>query len=340
MLLQWFWIPVGALGDSGDLPAVADLPDPPRGQEARRAVPDRDRERRRHDRLGGHKRTAAVQQSRRTRGFWDTRRRNWARLRPSSRSIPMTASGCSRRREKRARRASAKRLEYRIKHKDGSWRVMESVASTIRDAKGEVAKLVIVNRDITERKRAEQQLEHNLFHDPLTGLPNRRLFLDRLQSSFTRSRRDCGPALHPAAGEPGSFQSVQRKHGHGRRRPHPGGDWPPANRTFTAGRDHRAPRPCGGCRRTSCCSGWVEMNSPCCWMPWAIPAMRCGWPASIQTAVAEPFQVEGREVRVAMSIGIAMSTLIARARRRHIERCRRGHAPREGAGRIALRSFR
>jgi len=56
-----------------------------------------------------------------------------------------------------------RQLEYRIKHKDGSWRVLESVASTIRDAKGEVAKLVIVNRDITERKRAEQQLETTCF---------------------------------------------------------------------------------------------------------------------------------------------------------------------------------
>jgi diguanylate cyclase (GGDEF)-like protein/PAS domain S-box-containing protein len=82
------------------------------------------------------------------------------------------------------------RLEYRIKHKDGSWRVLESVASTIRDAKGEVAKLVIVNRDITERKRAEQQLEHNLFHDPLTGLPNRRSLLDRLQQAFLQAQRD------------------------------------------------------------------------------------------------------------------------------------------------------
>src|SRR5580698_4271201 len=77
-----------------------------------------------------------------------------------------------------------KQLEYRIKHKDGSWRVLESIASTIRDQRGEVARLVIVNRDITQRKRAEQQLEHNLFHDTLTGLPNRRLFLDRLHSSF------------------------------------------------------------------------------------------------------------------------------------------------------------
>src|ERR1700733_12014083 len=89
-----------------------------------------------------------------------------------------------------------KRLEYRIKHKDGSWRILESIASTIRNDKGEVAKLVIVNRDITERKRAEQQLEHNLFHDPLTCLPNRRLFLDRLQSAFVRSR---GDSDHPYA---------------------------------------------------------------------------------------------------------------------------------------------
>ena len=83
-----------------------------------------------------------------------------------------------------------KRLEYRIRHKDGSWRVLESLASTIRDENGQVAKLVIVNRDITERKRAEEQLEHNRFHDPLTGLPNRGLFLDRLHQLFLRGQHD------------------------------------------------------------------------------------------------------------------------------------------------------
>jgi diguanylate cyclase (GGDEF)-like protein/PAS domain S-box-containing protein len=82
-----------------------------------------------------------------------------------------------------------RKLEYRIRHKDGTWRVLESMASTIRNAKGDVVKLVIVNRDVTERKRAEELLEHNSFHDALTGLPNRRLFLDRLQHLFARARR-------------------------------------------------------------------------------------------------------------------------------------------------------
>jgi diguanylate cyclase (GGDEF)-like protein/PAS domain S-box-containing protein len=82
-----------------------------------------------------------------------------------------------------------RKLDYRIRHKNGSWRVLESIASAIRDDKGDVSKLVIVNRDVTERKRAEEQLEHNSFHDALTGLPNRRLFLDRLQHIFARAQR-------------------------------------------------------------------------------------------------------------------------------------------------------
>jgi PAS domain S-box-containing protein len=80
-------------------------------------------------------------------------------------------------------------LEYRIRHKDGSWRFLESTASAIRSSQGESAGLVIVNRDITQRKRAEEKLEHQSFHDSLTDLPNRSLFLDRLQRSVAVSRR-------------------------------------------------------------------------------------------------------------------------------------------------------
>jgi PAS domain-containing protein len=49
-------------------------------------------------------------------------------------------------------------LEYRIRHKNGTWRVLKSTASVIRDAKGAPEKFVIVNRDITERKSAQEAL--------------------------------------------------------------------------------------------------------------------------------------------------------------------------------------
>lgn len=83
-----------------------------------------------------------------------------------------------------------KTLQYRMRHRNGTWRVLESSASVIRDKHGEVDKLVIVNRDITDRKRVEEQLEYNSSHDALTGLPNRRRFLERLQHAFLQSQRN------------------------------------------------------------------------------------------------------------------------------------------------------
>jgi len=52
-------------------------------------------------------------------------------------------------------------LEYRLRHKNGTWLDLESTSSVIRDAKGEPEKLVIVNRNITERKRAEEALRRS-----------------------------------------------------------------------------------------------------------------------------------------------------------------------------------
>jgi PAS domain S-box-containing protein len=91
--------------------------------------------------------------------------------------------------EKARNTGRGERLEYRIRHKDGSWRFIESTASVIRSPEGETEGLVIVNRDITERKRAEEKLDHLSFHDGLTNLPNRALFLDRLQRAITQARR-------------------------------------------------------------------------------------------------------------------------------------------------------
>ena len=63
--------------------------------------------------------------------------------------------------EEARRTGIGKTLEYRLQHKNGSWLVLESTSSVILDAKGEPEKLVIVNRDVTERKRAEEALRRS-----------------------------------------------------------------------------------------------------------------------------------------------------------------------------------
>lgn len=83
-------------------------------------------------------------------------------------------------------------LEYRIRHKDGSWRILESRSSVIPDDSSNGELLVIVSRDITARKQAEALLEHRALHDELTNLPNRSLFLDRLQRAIVVSQKHMG----------------------------------------------------------------------------------------------------------------------------------------------------
>ncbi len=200
-----------------------------------------------------------------------------------------------------------KKLEYRIRHKDGSWRVLESIAGTIRDQKGEVAKLVIVNRDVTERKQAEQQAEHNSFHDGLTGLPNRRLFLDRLQHLFERARRNpdqeyavlfvdldgfkvFNDTMGPAVGDQ-VIVEVGRRLGACLR----------DEDTVSRPQDELAMRNAvlsrmGGDEFTILLEGVTDPSD----------AMRVA--KRILSSVSALFLVEGREVRTSASVGIALST--------------------------------
>ena len=79
-------------------------------------------------------------------------------------------------------------LEFRVPHEDGSWRYLEHVVNNLLD--DPVVRGVVVNSwDITERKALEEQLHYQAFHDPLSGLPNRALFMDRLQHASTRANR-------------------------------------------------------------------------------------------------------------------------------------------------------
>ncbi|HZM70934.1 MAG TPA: EAL domain-containing protein, partial [Candidatus Cryosericum sp.] len=80
--------------------------------------------------------------------------------------------------------------EYRIRHADGLYRWMLSRGIAVRDeGTGKAHRLAGSQTDIDERKRMEEQLMHLALHDPLTELPNRTLFLDRLTQSFLRARR-------------------------------------------------------------------------------------------------------------------------------------------------------
>lgn len=63
--------------------------------------------------------------------------------------------------EEAQRSGIGKTLEYRIRHKDGTWLFLESTSSVILDAAGKPEKLVIVNRNITERKSAEEALRRS-----------------------------------------------------------------------------------------------------------------------------------------------------------------------------------
>jgi diguanylate cyclase (GGDEF)-like protein/PAS domain S-box-containing protein len=80
--------------------------------------------------------------------------------------------------------------EHRILHRDGSYRWVLVRGAAIRDEEDTATRIAGSMTDITRQKAAEKRLLHEALHDPLTGLPNRTLFLDRLAVSLKRAERD------------------------------------------------------------------------------------------------------------------------------------------------------
>lgn len=72
-------------------------------------------------------------------------------------------------------------VDHRIIRPDGSVRWVHEQADIVRDAEGKAASMVGVVQDITERKISEERIQYLAYYDALTDLPNRALFMDRLQ---------------------------------------------------------------------------------------------------------------------------------------------------------------
>ncbi len=80
--------------------------------------------------------------------------------------------------------------DFRLRSEDGHYRWFHLRARPVLGSDGEVLRCVGTLLDVTEERNAEERLLHDAVHDNLTGLPNRELFVDRLQSAILRTNAD------------------------------------------------------------------------------------------------------------------------------------------------------
>jgi diguanylate cyclase (GGDEF)-like protein/PAS domain S-box-containing protein len=95
-------------------------------------------------------------------------------------------------------------------------RILQAHVEPLRGRRGAIVGAVGVALDITERRDAEARLRHAALHDPLTGLPNRSLFLDRLEQALARARRKPGELVAVLLLELDRFKTINDSLGHAR----------------------------------------------------------------------------------------------------------------------------
>ncbi|MGK7918792.1 MAG: EAL domain-containing protein [Trichodesmium sp.] len=83
-------------------------------------------------------------------------------------------------------------IEYRVKHRQGDWCFFEGAVTNLLEDPA-VGGIVVNSHNITQRKQIEEQLKHDAMHDPLTNLPNRTLFMDRLEQTIKHIERRKNP---------------------------------------------------------------------------------------------------------------------------------------------------
>ena len=149
----------------------------------------------------------------------------------------------------------------RMRHRNGTWRWTETVVANLLTDPA-VNGLVLTTRDVGDRRELEEQLRAQAFHDPLTGLPNRALFMERLRAAEAGERDGV-----PAAVLSWTWTTSR----------------PP---TTTSGTTPGTPCcrwwPAGS---VACCApgtpspGWPATSSPSCWSGRAALPRHRGWPS-------------------------------------------------------------
>jgi diguanylate cyclase (GGDEF)-like protein/PAS domain S-box-containing protein len=178
--------------------------------------------------------------------------------------------------------------EYRVRHADGSWRWLEATAKNLLDDPA-VGGVVVNYRDVTERRTLEEQLRYQAFHDALTGLPNRALFLDRLGHALVRARRDL-PSLAVLFLDLDDFKAVNDSLGHG------AGDallLQVGDRIGRTLREADTAARMGGDEFAILLEDASQDDGP------------LGVADRLLVALREPFPLQGHDVRISASIGIA-----------------------------------
>ncbi len=178
--------------------------------------------------------------------------------------------------------------EYLARRKDGSTVEVHASTTALTGASGNVIGYVGVSVDLTERKALEARLAQLAYSDPVTGLPNRALFLERLQSSLDRSRRRQVAVLFVDLDR---FKVVNDSLGH------EAGDLllgQVARRFASCLRPRDTLARFGGDEYTVRCEGVREVVDA------GVVAER------LLGALAAPFVIDGREAFVGGSVGIAV----------------------------------
>jgi len=180
---------------------------------------------------------------------------------------------------------------YRLLRKDGTAVWFETTSRSVRNpVTNEVDEFISVSRDITERKLVEEQIEHQAYHDALTGLPNRRLFRDRLTIALAHARRLDTPVAVVFL-DLDRFKDVNDTLGHSF------GDEllkAVAIRLKTALRQEDSIARMGGDEFTILIANLKTPDD----------ALKIG--QKILDVVAQPMRIEGNEVFITTSIGIAL----------------------------------